>query len=166
MASIAFAVRGGQMHILDEFQGHADTETLGKALSKKYAGHKILTYPDPSGRARKSSAAVGRTDFSILSSFGFATIARSKAPPMADSVQAVNKMLLTADGKNHLYIHPRCSNTIKSVERTSWREGNPDVMTIDKSEGIEHWTDGLRYATEFLFPVRAGVKTTKQGFGF
>ena len=166
MASIVFAVRGGQMHILDEFQGNADTETLAKAIVKKYPGHKIITYPDPSGRARKSSAAVGRTDFSILKSFGFATIARSKAPPMADSVQAVNRMLLTADGANHLYVHPRCKGTIQSIERTAWTENSPDIMRIDKSAGVEHFSDSLRYATEFLFPVRAGAKTTKQGFGF
>jgi len=166
MASVAFAVRGGQIHVLDEFQGHPDTETLAKHLAEKYKGHKIITYPDPSGRARKSSAAVGRTDFSILKSHGLATLARSRAPAIADSVQAVNRMLKTADDKVHFFVAPNCVNTIKSIERTSWKENNPEALIIDKTEGIEHWTDGIRYAVEYLFPVRNHAKTVKRGFSF
>jgi hypothetical protein len=137
-------------------------------IKKKYLdkGHPVSVFPDPSGRARKSSAAVGRTDFTILQNFGFATFARRKAPPMADSVQAVNRMLKTADGQCHMFIHPRCKDTITSIERTSWKETNPDVMTIDKSEGIEHWTDGIRYAVEYLFPVQSHTKRQHRGFNF
>ena len=170
MAASVFALRGGQMHFLDEFQGHPDTETLAKTIKKKYLdkGHKVFSYPDPSGRARKSSAAVGRTDFSILQSYGIETIARNKAPPMADSVQAVNRLLLKGDGQINMYFHPRCKHTIKSMERTVWREGNADALTIDKSEGVEHFSDGIRYATEFLFPVQAGTKkrSKTQSFNF
>jgi len=169
MASCLFALRGGQMHFLNEFQGHPDTECLAKDIKKKYIdkGHKVFAYPDPSGRARKSSAAVGRTDFSILQSYGIQTLARSRAPGMADSVQAVNRLLLKGDGAINMYFHPRCKHTIKSMERTVWRENNPDTLTIDKSEGIEHWTDSVRYSTEFLFPVQAGTKvTSKQSNNF
>jgi hypothetical protein len=72
-------------------QGHPDTETLAAELKRKYTGHRITAYPDPSGRARKSSAAVGRTDFSILEACGIRTRAHSKAPPIIDSVAAINK---------------------------------------------------------------------------
>jgi len=166
MASCAFALRGNQIHILDEFQGHPDTETLAKALASKYAGHRIISYPDPSGRARKSSAAVGQTDFTILTANKIATRAHNKAPPIIDSVAAVNKKFKNANGDIDMYIHPRCSNTIKSIERTAWVESNPDTATICKKEGVEHWTDGLRYAVEYLFPVRGGTKVTTKGFGF
>lgn len=168
MAATAFAVRGDEIHLIEDFSGSADTETFGKMIKKKYLdkGHPVSVFPDPSGRARKSSAAVGRTDFTILQNFGFATFARRKAPPMADSVQAVNRMLKTADGQCHMFIHPRCKDTITSIERTSWKETNPDVMTIDKSEGIEHWTDGIRYAVEYLFPVQSHTKRQHRGFNF
>ena len=166
MASVIFALRGGQVHILDEMQGHPDTETLANTLANKYKGHKIISYPDPSGRARKSSAAVGTTDFSILQSNGIATRAHNKAPPIIDSVAAVNKKFKNAAGVIDMYIHPKCVNTIKSIERTQWVESNPDSAVIDKKEGVEHWTDGLRYAIEYLFPIRSGTKTATRGFGF
>lgn len=166
MASCVFALRGNQIHILDEYQGHPDTESLAKTLSDNYKGHRIISYPDPSGKARKSSAAVGVTDFSILQSNGIAVRAHNKAPPIIDSVAAVNRKFKNANGDIDMYIHPKCVNTIKSLERTAWTENNPDTATISKKEGVEHWTDGLRYAVEYLFPVRGGTKVTTRGFGF
>ena len=166
MASVIFAIRGGQIHILDEMQGHPDTESLAKALIDKYQGHKIISYPDPSGRARKTSAAVGVTDFRILETHRIATRAHSKAPPIIDSVAAVNKKFKNANGDIDMLIHPKCVNTVKSIERTQWLESNPDSATIDKKEGIEHWTDALRYAVEYLYPIRSGSKVTTRGFGF
>jgi hypothetical protein len=166
MASVIFAIRGNQVHILDEMQGHPDTESLATKLKEKYAGHRIISYPDPSGRARKTSAAVGVTDFKILESKGILTRAHNKAPPIIDSVAAVNRKFKNASGDIDMLIHPRATNTIKSVERTQWTETNPDSATIDKKEGVEHWSDGLRYAIEYLYPIRAGTKLTARGFGF
>jgi len=166
MASVIFAIRGNQIHIIDEMQGHPDTETLAKALAEKYKGHRIISYPDPAGKARKSSAAVGTTDFSILQSNGIVTRAHNKAPPIIDSVAAVNKKFKNANGDIDMYVHPKCVNTIKSIERTQWIESNPDSATIDKKEGVEHWTDALRYAVEYLYPIRSGAKVTTRGFGF
>ena len=166
MASVIFAIRGSQIHILDEMQGHPDTETLARALTEKYNGHRIISYPDPSGRARKTSAAVGVTDFKILETNKIVTRAHSKAPPIVDSVAAVNKKFKNSNGDIDMLIHPKCVNTIRSLERTQWVESNPDSATIDKKEGIEHWTDALRYAVEYLYPIRAGTKVVKRGFSF
>lgn len=165
-ATAMFALRGGQMQFVDEFKGHPDTAALAKALKTKYEKHKILAFPDPSGKARKTSAPVGVTDFSILMGAGIEVLARNAAPPISDSVNAVNRMLLNAAGETHLFVHPDCTGTIESLERTKWVNNRPDTATIDKSEGIEHYSDGIRYATEFLFPVGAGRKTTAKGFGF
>jgi hypothetical protein len=165
-ATSIFALRGKQMHFLDEMKGHPDTEALAIALSTKYKGHRIFAYPDPSGKARKTSAAVGRTDFSILESYGIKCLAHPKAPPIVDSVAAVNKKLMTAAGDIDIYIHPRCVGTIQSLERTKWVDKNPDTATIDKSEGIEHFSDGIRYGVEYLFPINSGSKRTSRGFNF
>jgi hypothetical protein len=168
MAASVFALRGGQMQFLDEFKDHPDTENLAIALKTRYKdkGHKVFTYPDPTGKARKSSAPVGVTDFSILESYGLVVNARPSSPPIADSVQAVNRMLKTADGAVHMWVDSKCEGTIKSLERTKWVDKNPDSATIDKSEGIEHYSDGVRYATEYLFPVRSGKKRVARGFNF
>jgi hypothetical protein len=165
-ASSIFAVRGGQMHFLDEMKGHADTEQLAIALNTKYGRHKIYAYPDPSGRARKSSAPVGRTDFTILQSYGITCLAHAKAPPIVDSVAAVNRKLMTASGNVSMFVSAHCPQTIMSLERTKWVDRNPDTASIDKSEGIEHFSDGIRYATEKLFPITNNNRAVAKGFGF
>lgn len=168
MAAAVFVIRGGQMQFIHEFKDHPDTDTLGQVLKAMYKdkGHRVLTYPDPSGKARKTSAPIGVTDFSILESYGLIVNARQKAPPIVDSVQSVNRMLKTADGQVHMWVDPTCEGLIKSLERTKWVDKNPDTATIDKSEGIEHYSDGVRYATEYLFPVRNGKKRVARGFNF
>lgn len=144
------------MHFVDEFIGHPDTDALAKNLRKKYPNNEIIAYPDPSGRARKTSAAVGKTDFSILEGHGIKTRARRKHPPIIDSVAAVNRKLKNARGDVGMYFRPELNSTIRSMERTVWTEKNPDNATIDKRNGDEHHSDGVRYATEYLFPVNSG----------
>lgn len=155
----AFALRGHQMHFLDEFKGHPDTETLAQVLKETYKGHRIFAYPDPSGRARKTSAPVGRTDFSILESYGIQCLARPKAPPIVDSVQAVNRRLKSATGGVQMFFSKtRVPGLVRSMERTKWVDTNLDVAVIDKSEGVEHFSDGVRYGTEWHFPIEQGAK--------
>jgi len=156
-----FAIRGGQMHFLDEFQGMPDTEQLAIAINGRYSSphRKIHVYPDPTGKSRKTSAKVGVTDLSILSDHGLIVHARNSSPGLVDSVNAVNKQLLTASGVTSMYFHPRCKGMIKSMERTKWVDNNSNTATIDKSENIEHYSDGIRYATEFLFPVLKATRT-------
>lgn len=179
-ASTAFAVRGKEVHYLDEFSGSADTETLAISIKAKYwpnfniVGHpeyqkkvcKIYVYPDPSGKARKTSAVVGTTDFTILQSHGFVTRAHNAHPSIVDSVACVNRLLKTASGIVSLYVHTRCKGLIISLERTAWLDKNPDTATIDKKAGEEHFSDGVRYPMEYLFPIRTNTKTVHRAFGF
>lgn len=152
-ASSFFALRGKQQQFIDEMKGHPDTETLAQSIRAKYKNHRIFAYPDPTGNSRKSSAPVGRTDFSILESYGIRIMARASSPSIVDSVSAVNRRLMTAAGDVNMFFHPRCQGTIESIERTKWLDKNPDAAIIDKKEGIEHFSDGVRYGTEYLFPV-------------
>lgn len=165
-ATSVLAIRGNQVHVLHEFKGHPDTEALGKAISERWKGHRIFAYPDPSGRSRKTSAAVGKTDFTILESYGITCLAHAAAPSIIDSVAAVNRKLMTAAGDVDFYIHPRCTGTITSLERTKWVDKNPNLATIDKSEGIEHYSDGLRYFMEYKYPILSTKKKVARGFGF
>jgi hypothetical protein len=172
MACSVFALRGKQMHFLHEFMGHPNTEELCNTLTERFKGHNVICYPDPTGKARKTSAPIGITDLTILKAShtnhpnGFQVCVRKRSPPIADSVQAVNRKLLTAAGETEMYFAPECVGTIKSMERTQWVDKNPDNATIDKSEGLEHYSDGVRYGVEFLFPIVAFVKRTSRGFNF
>jgi hypothetical protein len=168
MAAAAFAVRGKQIHVLDEFKGHPDTESLAENIKARYKkdGNRIYAYPDPTGRSRKSSAPVGRTDFSILESHGMRCLARPKSPPLVDSVTAVNRKFKNAAGGSDMFIRPSCKGVIESFERTVWVDGNPDTAAICKKDGVEHYSDGGRYAVEYLFPVLKGQKVAHRGFNF
>ena len=164
-ATTAFRIRDDRtVEYVKEFKGSLDTETLAIRLKKEFPNNQLVAFPDPSGRARKTSAAVGRTDFNILEEYGIRCIAHNAAPSIVDSAKAVNRKLMTANGKVSLYVSPECPNLIASLERTSWLEG--DTATIDKSEGVEHFSDTVRYPMEYLFPVNNVGKRSHRGFGF
>lgn len=178
--SSAFAIRGREVHYLEEFKGHPDTEALAVAIKAKFwpnyevADHpefhkkvcKIMVYPDPTGRSKKTSAPIGVTDFSILESHGFLTRAHKGSPAIVDSVAAVNRLLKNAAGYTALYFSSRCKGVIASMERTAWVDKNPDTAVIDKSAGEEHFSDGVRYPMEYLYPVGKGKVAVAKGFGF
>jgi hypothetical protein len=109
---------------------------------------------------------VGVTDFRLLQTAGIVCLAHQKAPPITDSVNAVNRRLKTSAGEINTYINPTCTGVITSLERTTWVDNNPDTATIDKKEGVEHYSDGIRYLFEFKFPIVSGTKSTARGFGF
>jgi len=163
-----WAHRGDELHALDELKGHPDTETLAIALKERFVdeGFEVFAFPDPTGKSRKTSAAVGVTDFTILKAHGIHVLARSSSPAIVDSVAAVNAKCMTASGRVTLYVHPRCKGLIKSMERTKWIDNNSDTVTIDKKEGVEHFSDGVRYLCEYLYPVRNVGKRSSRGFGF
>jgi len=157
-----FALRGKQMQFLDECEGMPNTSELADYLVAKFAHHRIIAYPDPTGNSRKTSAPVGSTDLAILRSKGIAVCARAKSPGIVDSVAAVNSRLWTTTGQINMYFSPKCKKTIKSVERTVWMENNPNLAVIDKTKGEEHFSDSVRYPTEWLFPIRAGGKSVSK----
>ena len=156
MASSVFAHRGDQLHCLNEFYGSADTHQLIRKIKSVYKGRDITVYPDASGNARKTSASTGVTDFSLLRNAGFKVLARSKQPPIIDSVNCVNHLLKDANGHSRLFFNKDCTRTIASMEQTSWKEGSTtgmDNASIDKSGGVEHFSDGVRYICEYLYPI-------------
>ncbi len=175
--SSVWAIRGIYAICVDYIQGSADTEQLcatihGRYVTPQREAGKIYTYPDPAGRARKTSATVGSTDFTIIESFGFRTLAHSGHPAIVDSVAAVNGKLKCADnpitkapGKSTMFFMRKCKPVIESVAKTVWVDNNQDTAMIDKSLGNEHYSDGIRYFTEYNWPIKS-KRHVKRGFGF
>ena len=172
MAAAAFAVRkgphGDQIEFLREWQGSANTDALVKRILAEFDGEKIVVFPDPSGNSRKTSAAIGQTDFSILREAGFTVKAHSAAPGIIDSVNCVNAMILNAAGKRRLFVHGRCKELIRSMLSTRWvdKPEAADRPRIDKTQDREHFSDGVRYACEYLFPIRSGKVVIAKTFNF
>jgi len=148
-----------QFHQFDEIEIlNGNTEEMCEELKKRYGDRKIKVYPDPSGKARKTSAPVGRTDFSIIKSYGFDIIAPNKAPPIVDRVNEVNALCENAKGHRRYYVNPNCKKTIKCLNGLTYKD---NTSQIDKKLGLDHMTDALGYLIHMEFPIISrGLQTT------
>ena len=144
MAGVLASRVGDTMHIWDELAvKQSNTDEVCQLLKERFPNRRLVAYPDPTGSARKTSAA-GRTDHDIIRRYGFQCISPRAPWAVKDKINATNWMIRTADNHRKLFIHPRCKHTIKALKNVTYKEGADDYV-IDKSAGIEHWTDGLGY---------------------
>ncbi len=152
-------VSGGEIRVYDELHVNgSSTEEIANELKTRYPNSKIIIYPDPAARQKKTSAG-GKTDFSILVNAGFTVHARQFHTPVRDRVNAANAKLRSADGTTKLYIDPRCKHTIESLQRLTYKEG---TNQIDKDSGLDHMSDALSYLIDYLFPLRTYVEQTDE----
>ena len=144
MAGVLASRVGDQLHIWDEVAlKQSNTDEACKYLQQKFPGRNIIAYPDPTGSARKTSAA-GETDHGIIRKYGFKCISPKHPWAVKDRLNATNWLIKNAEGEIRLWIHPRCKHTIKGLQNVTFKEGAEDFV-VDKSAGIEHWVDGLGY---------------------
>lgn len=151
--------RGDDLYQIDEVHmNDSHTEELAREIRNRYPNSDIITYPDPAGRQRKTSAN-GQTDFTILVNSGFKVKAPNAHDPVRDRINALNSRLQA----NHLYIDPKCKHTIESLEKFSYKEG---TQTPNKNQGFDHMFDALSYGVAFMFPIKRIIeKTAPQRFG-
>jgi phage terminase large subunit len=144
MAGVLGSRVGDTLHIWDELAvNQSNTDEVCQLLKARFPDRRIVAYPDPTGSARKTSSA-GRTDHDIIRRYGFQCISPKAPWAVKDKINATNWMIRTADGHLKLFIHPRCKHTIKALKNVTYKQGADDYV-IDKTAGIEHWTDGLGY---------------------
>lgn len=144
-----------QLHIFDEIVlPDANTELMARRLDGDYGQRAITIYPDPAGRQRRTSAALGETDLTILERYGFTVNAPRRAPMVVDRINEVNAMLENSEGEHRLFIHPRCKQLVKSLEGLTYKEGTNQP---DKAAGLDHMTDALGYLVHGTFPINSDV---------
>ena len=152
-------IKGDQVHVFDEIRMEgSNTDELAEEIKNRYPYAKVVAYPDPASRQKKTSAG-GRTDFSILMNAGFNVKARQSHTPVRDRVNGLNAKLKTAAGGVSLYIDPKCKFTIDSLQRLSYKEG---TSIIDKDSGLDHQFDALTYMTDYLFPIKTRIETVEE----
>ena len=127
----------------------SNTDEMAQELRTRYPDKRVIIYPDPASRQRKTSAG-GRTDLSILQNAGFEVKAKTRHALVRDRINAVNSRLLSSDGQRKLLIDPKCKQTIESLERQTYKEGT----SVPNKDGFDHMNDALGYLVEYLFPVR------------
>lgn len=143
----------GEIWVVDEIVLYSsNTEEACEELERKFWRWKqqITVYPDPAGAHRQHAR--GESDLDIFREKGFLRIDHPKKhPPIADRVNAVNRLLKAANGSIRLYVDPSCKTTIESFEQVLYKPGTRD---IDKAAGVEHITDALGYPLHRRFPVK------------
>ncbi|MPS48541.1 MAG: terminase [Methylobacillus sp.] len=143
----------GEVWVIDEIVlRSSNTEEVCQELQRRYWRYEnqVIIYPDPAGSYGQHAR--GESDLDIFRENGFKRQRyHKKHPPIADRVNAVNRMLKAADGRVRMYIDPSCRGLISSLEQTIYKKGSRD---IDKDADIEHSADALGYCMHFEFPVR------------
>jgi len=130
----------------------SNTQETADEIARRYYRQmrQITFYPDPAGNNR--GHARGESDLDILREAGFRRIKfKRKHPPVADRVNAVNRLLRTGDGLIRLRIDQSCRQLIVALEQTIYK---PNSREVDKSAGLEHPADALGYCIDLEFPVR------------
>jgi len=108
--------RGKDIHCLDLLYGSFNTDALMRAVELKYPKHKKLFHTDASGVANKSSAG-GKTDISIIESFGYRVYNLSRNPNIIDRVNAFNSMVRSADGTRKFFVNTELKKAIETLEK-------------------------------------------------
>lgn len=151
MSACISVAPAGQLHTFDEIEiPNGNTELMVTELKRRFPGRQVIVYPDPSGNARKTSAPVGQTDFSLIKAAGFRLVADPKADPVVDRINEVNAAFRTAAGSVRAFVHPRCKTLIRGLEGLTWKEG---TSAPDKSLGLDHMPDAYGYKIHHLFPL-------------
>ena len=151
MSAVVCIIVQETIMVVDEIQIYSsNTQEMCEEIRLRYNNKKIVVYPDPSARQRKTSAG-GFTDLSILKNAGFDVKCKNTAPLIRDRINSVNSKLKNVNGKNNLFIVKSCKNVIKSIERQIYKEG---THIPDKDSGYDHMNDALGYLVEFNFPLR------------
>jgi hypothetical protein len=159
MSAAIAEIRGNHIHVFDELHiNGSNTEEVVDEIKTRYPYSKIVVYPDPASRQKKTSAG-GKTDFSILVNAGFSVKARQSHTPVRDRVNAVNAKLRNGAGQVSLTVDPKCRHTIDSLQRLTYKEG---TNQIDKESGLDHQSDALGYLVDYLFPIKTDTEHIEQ----
>lgn len=144
MSAVIGVRAADELHVLDAIEvPTSNTQEMAAELKRRYSGRRVIVCPDPSGKARKTSAPVGQTDFTILERHGFTVRAPNKAPLVVDRINNTQDMLYDADtGRRRVLIHPKARPLLKALAHMTYKEG---TSIPDKDGGFDHMTDALGY---------------------
>ncbi|MGI8548360.1 MAG: hypothetical protein ACR2M1_13695 [Gemmatimonadaceae bacterium] len=159
MSAVIAVKCADELYVLDSIEvTTSNTDEMAAEIRRRYpAPRRVVVCPDPSGKARKTSAA-GQTDFTILQRAGFTVDAPNAAPAVSDRINAVQALLQDATGRRRLKIHPRAVALIRALDGLTYKEG---TGIPDKASGLDHLVDSLGY----LVWQRANIVTPPAVWG-
>lgn len=151
MASTIYVKRFNAWHAVAELTDLFDTPDVIRVIKERWAdkGHRIIMYPDASGKARKSNGA-SISDIALFQQAGFEVRVKSINPAVKDRVLAMNKALESGVVKINA---KECPVTARGLEQQAYdKNGEPD-----KSSGVDHQNDATTYPIAYELPVRKPI---------
>ena len=149
MAAAIFVQRNNGFHAVDELKDIFDTPAMVDTIKQRYEGHRIIVYPDATGKNRESVDA-SKSDISLLRQAGFEIRAHGRNPFVKDRILATNKAF--QDGKINVN-KAKCRTISDSLQKLAYdKNGEPD-----KSSGFDHMCDAATYMISYEFPVQKPV---------
>lgn len=159
MSAVVFVRQGDTLHAIDEIRMYSsNTQETVEEINSRYANSKIWVYPDPASKQRRTSAG-GATDLTILQNAGYIVKCPHSHNPVRDGINAVNARLKNEQGKINLLFDPKCRHTVECMERYTYKEGTTQP---DKDSGYDHMADALRYAVDYMFPIKKNTSDISQ----
>tara|TARA_R110001606_G_scaffold107173_1_gene231767 strand:- start:285 stop:1514 length:1230 start_codon:yes stop_codon:yes gene_type:complete len=141
------------LHIFDEIVlPNSHTEEMCQEIRNRYPNNQIVVFPDPAGRARKSSSS--RTDHAILEQWGFTVKTRRSHTSVKDRINAVNRMWCDASGQRTMYVDPMCKETISCTTKHQYKEGTTVPSKGETGVDYSHQNDALGYLVDYLYPIK------------
>ena len=157
MSAVVTYIKDNIVYVIDEIMiWSSNTQEMVEEIHNRYKNKKIVVYPDPASRQRRTSAG-GKTDLSILQNAGFVCKVPTRHMAVRDRINSVNSKLCSSAGIRSVIFHPRTKNMLNSISKQCYKEG---TSLPDKSQGLDHMNDALGYLISFLYPVTRDFTTT------
>lgn len=147
MASTVYVKRPNGWHVVAELSDLFDTPDVIRVIKERWqdAGHRIIVYPDASGKNRKSVGA-SQSDIALLEQARFDVRVNASNPAVKDRVLSMNKALESGQ----IWVNDAaCPNTARGLEQQAYdKNGEPD-----KTGGVDHQNDATTYVAAYEMPV-------------
>jgi hypothetical protein len=147
MAATVYVPRANGWHAVAELKDVLDTPDMIRIITERWKdeGHRIIVYPDPSGKNRETVDA-SKSDLALLDQAGFEVRADNANPAVKDRVNATNKQFEIA----RLWVNDReCPTVARCFESQAYDEnGEPD-----KKSGHDHQNDASTYPIAYEHPI-------------
>lgn len=141
----AWVIEQNKPVAVDEFVSH-DTEDFINKLNR-YVSHKVIVYPDASGRAGRTNASL--SDIGMIEAAGYQVSAPKANPAVRDRINAVNG-LFAHDGI--LINTDKCPLLTHAFETQGYNaKGEPEKFA--EHPAVDDWTDGAGYFINQKWPI-------------
>lgn len=145
---------GDELHVIKCYKiRDYDTNRLMIDITTDFPGRSIRVYPDPTGRARKTSTIYGATDHTIIEQHGGVVVTPRQVTSKHDAITTLNAMMCNFKKRRRLFIDPSCTELIDDLFAWTYND-KLSGREPDKLSGNDHLCESLYYITYSLFPMR------------